>query len=152
MKKRVKYKKSIALLTVVFTLTLVMIATVEARPLRSTTMLTLNIEPEEGDHAWSGAFEGLGTIYFYADGEVLEAGITTHHPERWEIVDADDDILMSGTDTTLVNWVNMKFMAHGVVTEAYGEWAHLVGHTFHARGIINDGVWPYTALAEIRIN
>ena len=155
MKKRVKYKKSIALLTVVLTLTLVMIATVQARPLRSEVTLEL-VGPEvtpEGTLTWTGDLTGdiVGTINFYALAEPKMTGDAWHFLEKWEIIAGDN--WLKGTDTVLVNWDNDKFRAHGVVTEASPDWAHLVGRRFHASGIINWFAFPFpSAPSEIRIN
>ena len=152
-----KCKKSIALLTVVFILTLVMIATVEARPLRNE--VTLEFQggttwvPDHGWLTWSGKLEGdiEGTIYIYATGPPKDTGESSHFLETWEIIGEGDNWL-NGSDTTLVNWANNKFMTHGVVTEATGDWAHLVGRRFHASGIIDWLTSPFSAPSEIRIN
>lgn len=49
-------------------------------------------------------------------------------------------------DSGVVSWANDKYRMNGVVTEAYFDYEHLVGHNVHMSGSITfDGDTPATA-------
>jgi hypothetical protein len=73
-------------------------------------------------------------------------GHTIHFGEIWQIW--SDDFLLRGTDKGVVTLANSKYRMNGIVTEAEGTWAHLVGHRVHMSGTITwdpDSGAPLTA-------
>jgi len=108
----------------------------------------------EGAPDWYGTIRGdiNGMIGFSElQGGALNTvnGTTEHFIESWTIWVGGDTI--SGVNEGVWSFVNFKFRANGVVTNATGDWAYLVGYRFHELGVTSpfdpatgEG-WPITA-------
>ena len=115
------------------------------------------------DPVWSGTISGddiNGKMFFYNTGG-KDVGQAHFFEETWLITDDDLNTLLTGTDSGVVSWANDKYRMNGVVTEAYGDYAHLVGHNVHMSGSItwqNIGtpeepdMIPATAPGMFRVN
>jgi len=116
--------------------------------------------PELGSPGWSGPITGdiNGYMYFF-NTDKKDVGQAHFFWEIWLITDGDGeeygDTLLIGTDNGVVTWKNDKYRMNGVVTEAYGEYGHLVGRNVHMSGFITfdpDTGAPLTAPGTFRVN
>jgi hypothetical protein len=130
-------------------LTLVPVMSVNANPILRTTM---SLDFYGVNPIWRGSVSGdiNGFMDFTnvgsGKGGNQEAGNTIHFGEIWQIW--SDDFLLRGTDKGVVSLGNSKYRMNGIVTEAEGIWAHLVGHRVHMSGTITwdpDTGAPLTA-------
>ena len=114
------------------------------------------------DPVWSGTISGdiEGKMFYYNTGR-KDVSQAHFFEETWLITDEDVNTLLTGTDSGVVSWANDKYRMNGVVTEAYGDYAHLVGHNVHMSGSItwqNIGtpeepvMQPATAPGMFRVN
>ena len=153
--------KASTLLMLALTLTSVLMTAVivNAKPLYGEMALDFMapgpVHPELGiPPVWSGTITGdiNGKMFFYNTG-AKDVGQAHHFWEVWLITDENWNTLLTGTDKGVVSWANDKYRMNGVVTEAYGEYEHLIGHNVHMSGIITwaDGT-PATAPGIFRVN
>ena len=161
-----KYRKSIILLATALTLTIFLVAAVQAKPLRGEMALNLMApgpeHPVYGAPVWSGTITGdiNGDMYFYNWGIVKDVGQAHFFWETWLITDGNGNML-TGIDKGVVTWKNDRYRMNGVVTDASGDWAYLVGHNVHMSGDItwqNIGtpeepvMIPANAPGDFRVN
>jgi len=111
------------------------------------------LHPEYGILVWSGTITGdiNGKMYFYNSGG-RDVGQVSFFEETWLINDENGDMLLLGTDQGVVSWNNLKYRMNGVVTDAASEYANLLGHNVHMRGVIipSDTIWQ--APGVFRVN
>lgn len=150
-------KKLIAIPALNITLIVMLLGAVSAQaPLEGA--MELDFYPE--NPIWRGTITGdiTGNMYFTnvgpgRRGEELR-GQTISFEEVWLITDAEDNMILAGTDEGIVS-PNSKYRMNGVVTEAAPAYSHLVGRTVHMSGYITwdpDTGAPLTAPGTFRIN
>jgi len=150
-------KKFFVMQALIITMVLMLMGGVAAQaPLEGE--MELDFYPE--NPIWRGTITGdiSGNMYFTnvgpgRRGEELR-GQTVSFEEVWLITDAEDNMILAGTDEGIVS-PNSKYRMNGVVTEAAPEYSHLVGRTVHMSGYItwDPGTGaPLTAPGTFRIN
>ena len=155
-----KYNKTkLLMLTFAITSVLITVVIVNAKPLYGD--MTLNFQAPGPVHpdllispVWSGTISGdiEGKMYFYNTGG-KDVGQAHFFEETWLITDNGGGWLLTGTDKGVVSWKNNKYRMNGVVPEAFGDYAGLVGHNVHMSGIITwAGENPATAPGVFRVN
>ena len=155
-------KNKLMMLTLVTASVLMTFVIVNAKPLYGYMALDRGgpEHPTLGAPGWNGPITGdiTGHMYFFNTGS-KDVGQAHFFTEVWLITDggAEDygNTLLMGTDAGVVTWKNDKYRMNGVVTEAYGDYAHLVGHNVHMSGYITfdpDTGAPLTAPGIFRVN
>ena len=147
-------KSKLLMLTIAITSVLMTAVIVNAEPLYGEMALYFTGPPP--NPVWSGTITGDidGEMFFYNTGG-KDVGQAHFFWEIWLITDGDGNTLLTGTDTGVVSWANAKYRMNGIVTEAYGDYAHLIGHNVHMSGSITfdpDTGLPATAPGVFRVN
>ena len=150
--KRMKCKRSIALLALALTLALVPVSLVQAKkPIRS------EVEGWSEPFGWgaditSGPFEGK-TMYWYT--LIAEfKGSRVYFFEEWEIKDGEI-VILAGFDRGVTRLKNGVFTGNGRVTYAMEGWEHLIGCKEHIGGLVDfvdpldPTTWTFTATVQI---
>jgi hypothetical protein len=108
--------------------------------------------PEWGHNTWSGTVSGdiEGNIYFYKTAGKL-VGQANHFVEVWLITDAEDNMLLMGTDKGVVSLANLSYRMSGVVTDAASGYEHLIGRNVYMGGAITSMGPPPTAEGIFRV-
>lgn len=141
-----------AAMTAVFflTLSLVSVPGVFAKPQTQSGNEVLAIGSFNDYEYWDGTLTGdiTGTIQIYETSANFYSGMTMHFFETFTITTSCGTI--SGTDSGVWNFADLKWRAHGPVTAATGCYSGLVGYTFHEMGVSTDPNLsdPVTAIAS----
>jgi hypothetical protein len=146
--KRMKFRRSSALLATVLALALVSVALVQAnKPLR----FEVSGEPATDFTGWegtvdSGPFEGM-TICWYQP--VIEPkGTTVYFFEIWWIEDGDEKVLL-GYDEGVTRLKNGKFSGNGKVIYAAEGYEHLMGLKEKCEGQVDFLTITFTGSIQI---
>jgi hypothetical protein len=149
-----KYKKSVALVALAFTLALVSVALVQAKkPFR------FEVEGVNEPYGWSaeitsGPFDG-GTMYWY--NHIAEfKGSRVYFFEEWEVWYEGTKVL-AGYDKGVTRMKNGVFTGNGKVTYVdvdYPDYTYLIGYKEHVSGVVdfvtpNPSTWTFTATVQI---
>ncbi|UCE11713.1 MAG: hypothetical protein JSW61_07230 [Candidatus Thorarchaeota archaeon] len=153
------FAKQLGVVLLALTFIVASVPAVEAKQIRST--MEVNFNPEVLTNPtvpiWQGYIHGdiEGTMKFWATGPIPPKDVGNVHffTELWTIVDGDGHTI-TGIDKGSTTFSNWKFRMNGVVTEATGKYADLVGHQVHMNGqiywstVLYDGV----AIGPVLIN
>ena len=141
-----KGKKLIALMALTFTLTLTSVSLVQAkRPFR------FEVEGVSEPFGWSaditsGPLEG-GIMYWY--NYIAEfKGSRVYFFEEWEVW-YEDTLVLAGYDEGVTRLKNGVFTGNGIVTEAYGDYAYMIGYKEHISGVVDFSEMTFTATVQI---
>jgi hypothetical protein len=151
-------KRLIVVLAVALACALVAAPTVIAiKPLRGA--MELDYYPD--NPIWRGTISGdiSGKMFFTNVGTGKQGnqapGMTIHFGEIWLITDAEDNMLLTGTDEGVVSLDGSEYRMNGEVVDASEAWEHLTGRKVHMSGYITwdpDTGMPATAPGTFRIN
>jgi hypothetical protein len=152
--KRKRYTN--LMLALALTSVLMTAVVVNAKPLQCTMDLIKDSSgpppPAGGHNTWTGTVSGdiEGNIYFYKTDAKL-VGQAKHFWEVWLITDAEDNMLLMGTDKGVVSLANLEYRMNGVVTDAAPEYAHLIGRNVYMGGEITTMGPPPLAIGIFRV-
>jgi hypothetical protein len=110
-------------------------------PLRLTMEVYFNpaVFTDPTQPIWVGTVSGdiTGEMWFWATGPIPPKDVGKVHffTEDWLIIDGDGDKIQ-GIDKGLTGFANWKFRMNGLVTDATGKFANLIGHHVHMHGQI----------------
>ena len=158
-------KRTLTLLLAVTLLAALPVAAAQAdAPVRSTTSHDLVFPPVfDGDYmlAWQGTISGdiEGTIEWWIDTTTWTAMLrpdspaqASHYSMKTVIKDGEGALLIETLEKGTTTMANQTWRANGVVTKAYGDYAHLAGRQVHERGEFRTDVFPWKGDSTFRIN
>jgi hypothetical protein len=148
-KKRMKCKRLIVLLTLALTLVLVPVSLAQAmKPLRFEVSGALASFGWEGTID-SGPLQGYTMLWIINFDTYELKGQVGLFEEVWEIYDLSGTKILAGYDEGVTRYKNGKFTGNGRVTYAIGDWAYLLGCKEHIGGTADFTTLTFTGTVQI---